>query len=158
MDTCIAKLDHFDFKLSDYNWVTLNSTFELYKSDIIQIFKLFQHLLASVPHILECQPPQWDITSFVADTSALMLATYNTIQISKCESSIEAQKQKTDLLADIICLHCQHLHKLDDMINDISNELKTLKVQTGFLFSIIRVIAQVISDSNKLWPVVATFE
>jgi hypothetical protein len=73
---------------------------------------------------------------------------YNTVQISKLESAIEAEKQKTDLLADIVRLHDQHLHKLDDMIENIGNELKALKVQTRFLFSIDRVIVQVISDSN----------
>ncbi len=55
MDTCIADLDCFDFKLSEYNRVTLNSTFELYKSDTIQIFKLFHDLLASLPHVPKCQ-------------------------------------------------------------------------------------------------------
>jgi hypothetical protein len=44
------------------------------------------------------------------------------------------------------------------MMNDIGNKLKALKVQTGFLFSIDRVISQVISDSNKLQAVVATLE
>jgi hypothetical protein len=125
MDTSIAELNCFDFKLAEYNRVTLNSTFELYKSDTIQIFKLFQDLLASLPHILECQQRQWDIASIVAATSVLTLSMYNTVQISKLETTIEAQKQKTDLLADIICLQDQHLHKLDDMIDDIGNELKS---------------------------------
>ncbi len=51
MNTCIADLDHFDFKLSDCNCHTLNSTFELYKSDTIQIFKLFYDPLTSLPHV-----------------------------------------------------------------------------------------------------------
>jgi len=55
MDTCITDLDHFNFKLSEYNCVTLNSFFELYKSDTIQIFKLSQDLLASLPHVPERQ-------------------------------------------------------------------------------------------------------
>jgi hypothetical protein len=32
---------------------------------------------------------------------ALTLSTYNTVQISKLENAIEAQKQQSDLLADI---------------------------------------------------------
>jgi hypothetical protein len=55
MDQCIPDLDCFDFKLDEYNWATLNSTFELYKSDINQVFKLFHDLLASLPHIAERQ-------------------------------------------------------------------------------------------------------
>jgi hypothetical protein len=103
MNTCIANLDHFNFKLSDYNCHTLNSTFELYKSDTIQIFKLFNDPLTSLPHVPKQQHRHWDIASFLAASSALTLATmYNTVQISKLESAIEAEKQKTDLLADII--------------------------------------------------------
>ncbi len=69
-------------------------------------------------------------------TSALTLSMYNTVQISKLETAIEAKKQKTDLLADIVKLHEQHLHQLDEMIEDIGNEIKKLKVQNGFHFSI----------------------
>jgi len=43
---------------------------------------------------------------------------HNTVQISKLETAIEAQKQKTDLLADIVKLHGQHLHQLDRMSDD----------------------------------------
>ncbi len=86
------------------------------------------------------------------------MSTYNTVQISKLESAIEAQKQQTDLLADIFRLHEQHLHKLDEMIEDIGNEIQKLKVQAGFHFSIDRAIAQVISDTNKLRAVIAIFE
>jgi uncharacterized FlaG/YvyC family protein len=148
MDRCIPDLDRFDFKLDQYNRFTLNSTFELYKSDIRQVFKLFHNLLAS----------QWDIASFVAATSALTLSTYNTVQISNLETAIEAQKQQTDLLTDIIKQHEQHLHQLDEMIEDIGNEIKKLRVQVGFHFSIDRAIAQVISDTNKLRAVIAIFE
>jgi hypothetical protein len=105
MDRCIPNLDCFNFKLDQYNRATLNSTFELHKSDITQVFKFFNDLLASLPHIPECQRRQWDIASFIAATSALTLSTYNTVQISKLETAIKAQKQKTDLLADIVKPH-----------------------------------------------------
>jgi hypothetical protein len=36
------------------------------------------------------------------------------------------------------------------MIEDIGNDIKALKVQSGLHFSIDRAIAQVISDKNKL--------
>jgi len=71
---------------------------------------------------------------------------------------VKAQKQQTNLLADIVRLHEQHLQKLDEMIKNIRNELNKLKVQAGFHFSIDRAIAQVISDTNKLMAVVAIFE
>ncbi len=158
MDRYIPDLDHFNFNLDQYNWATLNSTFELYKSDIHQVFRLFKDLLASLPHDPERQQRQWDIALFVAATAALTLSTYNTVQISKLESAIEAQKQQTDLLADSVRLHEQHLHKLDEMIEDIGNEIQKLKVQSGFHFSIDRAIAQVISDTNKLRAAVAIFE
>jgi septal ring factor EnvC (AmiA/AmiB activator) len=80
------------------------------------------------------------------------------VQISKLETAIEAQKQKTDLLADIVKLHEQHLHQLDEMIEDIGKEIQALKVQSGLHFSIDRAIAQVISDTNKLRAVVPIFE
>jgi hypothetical protein len=105
MDCCIPDLNRFNFKLDQYNQTTLKSTFELYKSDIRQVFKLFQDLLASLPHVPERQRWQWDIASFVAATAALTLSTYNMVQISKLETAIEAQKQKSDLLADIVKLH-----------------------------------------------------
>ncbi len=38
MDRCIPDLEKFNFKLSEYNRNTLNSTFELYKSDLKQVF------------------------------------------------------------------------------------------------------------------------
>jgi hypothetical protein len=158
MDRCIPDLDRFNFKLNQYNRATLNSTFELYKSDIRQVFKLFQDLLASLPHVPKRQRRQWDIASFVAATASLTLYTYNTVQISKLEKAIEAQKQKTDLLADIVKLHEQHLHQMDRMIDNIGREIQALKVQSGLHFSIDKAIAQVISDMNKLRAVVAIFE
>ena len=71
-------------------------------------------------NVTQCQ---WDIASFVTATAALTLFTYNTIQISKLETAIKTQKQKTDLLANIVQIHEQHLHKLDEMIKDIGNEI-----------------------------------
>ncbi len=53
MDRCIPDLDRFNFNLDQYNRATLNSTFELFKSDICQVFKLLKDLLASLPHIPE---------------------------------------------------------------------------------------------------------
>jgi hypothetical protein len=50
MDRCIPDLDCFNFNLDLYNRATLNSTFELYKSDIRQVFRLFKDLLASLLH------------------------------------------------------------------------------------------------------------
>jgi hypothetical protein len=44
------------------------------------------------------------------------------------------------------------------MIEDIGNEIKKLKVQAGFHFSIDRAIAQVTSDTNKLRTVITIFE
>ncbi len=136
MDSCIPDLDSFNFHLDQYNRATLNSTFNLYKSDIRQVFKLFKVLLASLPHVPEHQGQQWDIASFVTATSALTLSTYNTVPISKLETAIKTQKQKTDFLADIVRLHEQHLRKLDEMIEDIGNEIKKLRAQAGFHFSI----------------------
>jgi hypothetical protein len=158
MDRCIPDLDCFNIHLDQYNRATLNSTFELYKSDIRQVFKLFKDLLASLPHIPERQRRQWDIATFISATAALTLSTYNMVQISKLESAIETQKQKTDLLADIVRLHEQHLHKLNEMIEDIGNKIRKLKVQAGFHFNIDRAIAQVISNTNKLQAVIAILE
>ena len=94
MDNCIPDLEKFNFKISEYNRNTLNSTFELYKSDLKQVFNLFKDLLASLPHVPERQRRQWDVASFAVATSSLALSTYNTVQISKLESAIEMQKQK----------------------------------------------------------------
>jgi hypothetical protein len=158
MDRCIPDLDRFNFNLNQRDRATLNSTFEIYKSDLKQVFKLFNDLLASLPHVPERQRRQWDVASFIAATAALTLSTYNTIQISKLETAIEKQQQKTDLLADIVHIHEQHLHQLDTMIEDIGNEIQKLMVQAGFYFSVDRAIAQVISDSNKLRAVITIFE
>ncbi len=53
MDRCIPDLDRFHFKIDENNRKVLNSTFELYKSDLKQVFKLFKDLLASLPHVPE---------------------------------------------------------------------------------------------------------
>ncbi len=82
----------------------------------------------------------------MAETAALSLATYNTVQISKLETAIEAQQAKTDLLTDISKLHEQHLHKLDSMINDIGRELQVVKMQNLFKLRVERVIAPIQSD------------
>ena len=66
IDCCIPDLDRFNFKLDQYNRATLNSTFELYKSDIRQVFKLFHDLLASLPHVQECQQlSRYDISLYL---------------------------------------------------------------------------------------------
>ncbi len=46
MDRCIPDLDRFHFKIEERDLRVLNSTFELYKSDLNQVFKLFRDLLA----------------------------------------------------------------------------------------------------------------
>jgi hypothetical protein len=98
------------------------------------------------------------VASFVPATAALTLATYNTVQIFKLETAIEAQQAKTDLLTDISKLHKQHLHKLDEMIDDIGRDLQVVKVQQAFRVRVDRIIAQITSDEHKLRAVIATFE
>jgi hypothetical protein len=94
----------------------------------------------------------------VAATAALSLATYNKVQISKLETVIEAQQAKTDLLTDITKLHEHHMHKLDNMVDDIGKELQVVKVEQLFKVKIERVLAQVNTDKHKLRAVIATFE
>jgi CRISPR/Cas system-associated protein Cas5 (RAMP superfamily) len=96
------------------------------------------------------------VASFIA--AALSLATYNTVQISKLETAIEAQQAKTDLLTNISKLHECHLHKLESMIEDIGHELQVVKVENIFRVKVERVLAQVNTDEHKLKAVVATFE
>ncbi len=119
LDNFFDVLHHWNFSLEAFDKATMRSTFRLYKDNTNEIFKLFHDLLASLPHVHEAHRRQWDIASFVTDTAALSLATYNTVQISKLETAIDAQQAKTDLLTDISKLHEQHLHKLDNMIDDI---------------------------------------
>ncbi len=90
--------------------------------------------------------------------AALSLATYNTVQISKLETAIEAQQAKTDLLTDISKLHENHMHKLDNMVDDIGKELQVIKFDKQFKEKVERVLAQINSDEHKLRAVIATFE
>jgi hypothetical protein len=113
--------------------------FQLYKTNTNEIFKLFQDLLTSLPHVQECHCRQWDVASFIAASAALTLVTYNTVQISKLESAIEAKQAKTELLTDISKLHEQHLHKLDEMIADIRNKLQVIKIQNNIRVRVDRI-------------------
>jgi len=94
----------------------------------------------------------------VAATATLSLATYNTVQISKLETAIEAQEAKTDLLTDIANLHEQHLHQLHGLIDGIGKELQVVKLQQTFQVRVDRIVAQISSDDSKLRAVIATFE
>jgi hypothetical protein len=98
------------------------------------------------------------MTTMGPATAALSLATYNTVQISKLETAIEAQQAKMDLLTDISKLHERHLHKLESMIDDTGGKLQVVKVENLFRVKIDRVLAQVNTDEHKLRAVVATFE
>ncbi len=157
MDNFVDELHRFGFKTSEYQH-KLKSTFDLYKSVTNKIFKLFHDLLVSLPHVPECQCHQWHVASFIAASAALTLATYNTVQISKLETSIKAQKQRTDLLTDMSRLHEQHLHKVDKMVNNIGDEIQVIKVKQTFILSLERVVAQIASNNNKLWAMVAIFK
>jgi hypothetical protein len=128
----------------------MKSTFQLYKDNTNEIFRLFHNLLTSLPHVQERHCRQWDVASFVAATAALSLATYKTIQISKLETAIEAHQTKTDLLTDISKLHEQHLHKLDGMVDDIGNELQVVRMQHLFRVRLDRIIAQMMNTNSEL--------
>jgi len=112
LDQFITDLDKYHFKVEDADLRTIHSTFQIYRQNTKDIFKLFNDLLASLPHVHSRQRRQWDIASFMAATAALSLSTYNTIQISKLETAIETQQAKTHLLTDISKRHKQHLHQL----------------------------------------------
>jgi hypothetical protein len=82
------RLDYFFDVLHDRNFnvtydtvATLKNILKLYKDNTNQIFKLFNDLLTSLPHVQERHCRQWDIASFVAAMAALSLATYNNITI-----------------------------------------------------------------------------
>jgi hypothetical protein len=128
LDDFFDVLHHWNFSVEDFDAATMKSTFKLYKANTNDIFKLFHDLLASLPHVHECHRRQWDVTSFVAAIATLSLTTYNTVQILKLETAIEAHQAKTELLTDISKLHEQHLHKLDSMIDDIGRELQVVKM------------------------------
>jgi hypothetical protein len=105
MEDFITMLSQLSFKLSDFEQQMLHSTFQLFKGNIAEKFKLLDDLIISLPHFPSCQCHQWDIASFLKATTTLTLATYNTIQISKLDATIEAQQHKTELLTDITKLH-----------------------------------------------------
>jgi truncated hemoglobin YjbI len=124
LDQFVMDIDKYHFKIDDADLRTIHSTFQIYRQNTKEIFKLFNDLLASLPPVHARQRRQWDIASFVAATAALSLATYNTIQISKLETAIEVQQAKTDLLTDITKLHEQHLHQLQGQMSDIGQEIQ----------------------------------
>ena len=92
LDQFLIDLDKYHFNIEDSTLRTIHSTFQIYRQNTKEIFKLFNDLLASLPHVHARQRRQWDVASFVAATAALSLATYNTIQISKLETAIEVQQ------------------------------------------------------------------
>lgn len=67
-----SRLDGFFNVLKKWNFMallelevaTLKSTFQLYKCNTNEIFKLFQDLLTSLPHVHKCHHRQWDVASF----------------------------------------------------------------------------------------------
>ena len=136
LDNFFPDLLHWNFHISNETEATYKSIFQLYKQNTNEIFKLFTDLLESLPHVHERQRCQWDIAAFATATAALSLATYNTVQISKLETAIEAQQAKTDLLTDITKLHEHHMHKLDNMVDDIGKELQVVEVENLFRFEI----------------------
>jgi hypothetical protein len=158
LDQFLMDVTEFNFEMDESTTATLKSTFQIYKQNTREIFKLFHDLLASLPHVHERHRRQWDVASFVAATAALSLTTYNTVQISKLEIAIEAQEAKTDLLTDIAKLYEQHLHQLHGLIDGISKELQVVKLQHTFQIRVDRIVAQILSDDSKLRAVIATFE
>ncbi len=158
LDNFFPDLLQFHFHISNETEATFKSIFSLYKQNTNEIFKLFTDLLESLPHVNEQQQRQWDIVAFGTASAAVTLATYNTVQISKLETAIEAQQAKTDLLTDITKLHEHQMHKLDNMVDDIGKELQVVQFENEFRVKIERVLAQVNTDEHKLRAVVATFE
>jgi hypothetical protein len=158
LDNFFPDLLHWNFHISNETEATFKSIFSLYKQNTNEIFKLFTDLLESLPHVHERQWRQWDIVAFGTAMAALTLATYNMVQISQLETVIEAQQAKTDLLTDITKLHEHHMHKLDNMVDNIGKELQVVQFENEFRVKIERILAQVNTDEHKLWAVVATFE
>jgi hypothetical protein len=132
LDQYLLDVTEFNFEMDESTTATLKSTFQIYKQNTREIFKLFHNLLSSLPHVHEQHYHQWDVASFVAAMAALSLATYNSIQISKLETAIEAKEAKTDLLTDIAKLHEQHLHQLHGLIDGIGKELQVVKLWLKF--------------------------
>ena len=62
------------------------------------------------------------------------------------------------LLTDISKLHKNHMHKLDNMVDDIGKELQVIKFGNQFRTKVERVLAQINTDEHKLRAVIATFE
>ncbi len=91
LDNFFPDLLNWNFHISNETEATYKIIFQLYKQNTNEIFKFFTDLLASLPHVHERQRRQWDIAAFATATAALMLATYNTVHISKLETAIEAQ-------------------------------------------------------------------
>ncbi len=77
LDKFLQDLDTYHFNMADSTLNTIHSTFQVYRQNTREIFKLFDDLLASLPHVHVRQRRQWDVASFVAATAALSLATYN---------------------------------------------------------------------------------
>jgi len=151
-------LQEWNFSIDNETEATFRSIFKLCEQNTDEIFKLFKDLLESLPHVHERQRRQWDVVAMATSAAALSLATYNTVQISKLETAIEAQQAKTDLLTDISKLHENHLHKLDNMVDDIGKELQVIHFDNLFKVKVERVLAQVNADEHKLRAVIAVFE
>jgi len=158
LDKFLEDIDVYHFKMDDNDLRTIHSTFQIYRQSTNEIFKLFNDLLASLPHVHVRQRRQWDVASFVAATAALSLATYNTVQISKLETAIEAQQAKTDLLTDITKLHEEHLHQIEGRMDSIGNEIQVVRLVQTWQIRVERIVAQISSDDAKLRAVIATFE
>jgi len=77
---------------------------------------------------------------------------------SKMEATIEAQQRKTGLLTDITKLHEQHLHKLDEMVDDIGKEHQVIKIRQSFQIRVEQIITQITSEEKKLRGIVKTFK
>ncbi len=52
LDNSFNVLKQWNFKLSNYDLRTLNSTFQLYKGNKNETFKLSNYLLVNLPHVL----------------------------------------------------------------------------------------------------------
>jgi hypothetical protein len=139
LDNFLPDLLQWNFHLDNETKATYDSIFKLYKQNTDEIFKLFKDLLESLPHVHERQRRQWDLVAMGTAAAALSLATYNTVQISKLEMAIKAQQAKTDLLTDISKLHENHMHKLDNMVDDIGKELQVIKFGNQFREKVERV-------------------
>ena len=89
LDQFITDIDRYKFTSTDADRRTIESTFDIYKQNTKGIFNLFNDLLASLPHVHARQRRQWDVASFVAATTALSLATYNTCLLYTSDAADE---------------------------------------------------------------------